>query len=221
MEKQKVVLIGAGSHAKVVADAIKASGKDQILGVVDPGVKPGEGWWSGIQGLPDVDSSEFARYECKRFVICVGDNVKRSRIVDRILERFSDAEFPVVIHPFTSVAPSATLGQGTVLFAGAVVCADAQLGEFCIVNTRATVEHETVVGDFVHVIAGVVMGGKVRIGDFSAIALGAILFRGISIGSHTVIGAGSVVTGNIPDGVIAFGSPCKVIRERSKEEAYL
>lgn len=36
---------------------------------------------------------------------------------------------------------------------------------------------------------------------------------GVSIGSNTVIGAGSVVNRNIPDGVVAVGNPCKVIRK--------
>jgi len=36
---------------------------------------------------------------------------------------------------------------------------------------------------------------------------------GVTIGSYTIIGAGSVVNRNIPDGVIAAGNPCRVIRK--------
>ena len=42
---------------------------------------------------------------------------------------------------------------------------------------------------------------------------GALILPGVRIGSRTIIGAGSVVTRDIPDGVLAAGNPCRVIRE--------
>lgn len=53
----------------------------------------------------------------------------------------------------------------------------------------------------------------VTIGDNVWIGGGAIIFPGITIGNNVTIGAGSVVTKNLPDSVLAFGNPCKVIRK--------
>lgn len=53
----------------------------------------------------------------------------------------------------------------------------------------------------------IVIGSDVWVGG------GAILCPGVTIGSKTVIGAGSVVTRDIPDGVLAAGNPCRVIRD--------
>lgn len=53
----------------------------------------------------------------------------------------------------------------------------------------------------------------VVIGDNVWIGAGALIMPGITIGDDTVIGAGSVVTRDIPAGVIAVGSPCRVVRE--------
>jgi maltose O-acetyltransferase len=55
-------------------------------------------------------------------------------------------------------------------------------------------------------------GKPVEIGDDVWIGGGAIILPGVRIGSRTVIGAGSVVTKDIPDGVLAVGNPCRVIR---------
>ena len=55
--------------------------------------------------------------------------------------------------------------------------------------------------------APVIIGNNVWIGG------GAIIMPGVTIGNNVVIGAGSVVTKNIPDNVIAYGNPCRVIRE--------
>lgn len=53
----------------------------------------------------------------------------------------------------------------------------------------------------------------VTIGDNVWIGGGVIIMPGVSIGNNVVIGAGSVVTKDIPDDVIAYGSPCRVVRE--------
>lgn len=41
------------------------------------------------------------------------------------------------------------------------------------------------------------------------------------VGNNTVIGMGAVVLNDIPDNVVAYGSPCKVIREREESDKYL
>ena len=56
-------------------------------------------------------------------------------------------------------------------------------------------------------------GKPVEIGSDVWVGGGALILPGVRIGSRTVIGAGSVVTRDIPDGVLAAGNPCRVIRE--------
>ena len=61
----------------------------------------------------------------------------------------------------------------------------------------------------------------VRISENAWIGAGAILLPGICIGKNTVIGAGSVVTHDIPDGVVAVGNPCRVLRKISERDRVL
>jgi maltose O-acetyltransferase len=56
-------------------------------------------------------------------------------------------------------------------------------------------------------------GKPIKIGSDVWVGGGAIICPGVSIGSKSIIGAGSVVTRDIPDGVLAVGNPCRVIRE--------
>ncbi len=60
---------------------------------------------------------------------------------------------------------------------------------------------------------GLELGSPIRIDDDVWVGGGAIICPGVQIGSQSVIGAGSVVTKDIPEGVIAFGNPCRVIRK--------
>ena len=55
-------------------------------------------------------------------------------------------------------------------------------------------------------------GAPVRIGSDVWVGGGALILAGVSIGDRAVIGAGSVVTRDIPDGMLAFGNPCRVVR---------
>ena len=53
----------------------------------------------------------------------------------------------------------------------------------------------------------------VAIGDNVWIGGNTVIFPGVTIGNNVTIGAGSVVTKNIPDNVLAYGNPCKIIKE--------
>ena len=52
----------------------------------------------------------------------------------------------------------------------------------------------------------------VKIGDNVWIGGNSVIFPGVVVGDNVTIGAGSIVTKDIPDNVLAYGNPCKVIR---------
>lgn len=59
---------------------------------------------------------------------------------------------------------------------------------------------------------------EVHIGNNVWIGAGALIMPGVTIGDNSVIGAGSVVTKDIPANVVAYGNPCRVIREISQHD---
>lgn len=61
--------------------------------------------------------------------------------------------------------------------------------------------------------SGAELGSTIRVGSRVWIGGGSILLPGVTIGDDAVIGAGSVVTKDIPPRVLAFGNPCRVMRE--------
>ncbi len=105
--------------------------------------------------------------------------------------------------------------------AGAVVNPNSNIGRHCIVNTNSSVDHDNHIHDFASVGPGAVTGGGVTLGTYSAIGLGACVAESVRIGKNSVIGAGATVVRDIPDSVIAFGTPARVIRSRALDEPYL
>ena len=96
------------------------------------------------------------------------------------------------------------------IMAGAVINADAVIGKHCIVNTGATVDHDCVIGDYCHIALGANVSGGTHIGEGTWIGVGACVIQCLNNGKDCMIGAGSVVVKDIPDGVTAYGNPCRV-----------
>lgn len=203
--KQTVYVFGAGGHGKVVADAIESNG-GYVCYVDDNPVgkrtmMPGE--------LPDS----------ARVALGIGDNFARERVVERLQKLEKRLIFPNVYHrdayKFMDLYESEFqhTHTGRVIMVHAVVNPGTKLGAFCIINTGATVDHDCVIGDYAHVGPGVNLCGGVQVGKRTLVGVGSCAVPKVKIGSDAIIGAGSVIVSDIPDGVLAYGNPCKVIKE--------
>ncbi len=196
-----VVVIGGGGHARVAISTLRAAGYE-VAGVFDDDPALLGTRVSGVPVLGPVGSIPDHSY--RSGIIAVGDNRTRREIAGRVRLQWVTA-----IHPGAHVDPSATLGPGSLVFAGSVIQADATIGGHVIVNTGAVVEHDCVLGDFAHVAPGVVLAGNVRVGEGTLLGVGTAVIPGVRIGSWSTVGAGSVVVRDLPGGVVAYGSPAR------------
>lgn len=195
---RKIYLYGASGHGKVIKESLEACG-NVVAGFVDDNKEVNE-----CAGYPVLHSAA----GCSPMIVSVGAN----RVRKMIVEKLGDVEFATAIHPSAVVSPSAKIGEGTVVMAGAVINADAVIGKHCIVNTGATVDHDVVLEDYVHVAPGVNISGATHVGEGTWVGVGSCVIQCLNVGKWSFIGAGSVVVKDIPDGVVAYGNPCKVIK---------
>jgi sugar O-acyltransferase (sialic acid O-acetyltransferase NeuD family) len=197
-------IIGAGGHAKVVVGALVSSGAT-IAGLYDDNPSRRGGF---IMGVPVVGScSDFAKVGAARAIIAIGSNAARRKIASLN----PAAEWVHAFHRTAWVDASARVGQGSVVFAGAVVQPDAVIGAHCIINTSATVDHDCVIRDFVHLAPGVHLAGDVSIEEGAFLGVGACVIPGIKIGRGAVVGAGAVVIRDVRDGATVIGVPAREI----------
>jgi len=219
--KPRLFIIGTGGHAAVVIDAVHKQGKYQIAGLIDDFKKVGtiaHGY------IVDYSINELADNAAKGIAddvflfIAVGDNYSRKQIKRKLP---AELKYATIIHPSASVSDNVTIGVGTFIASNATVNSGASIYYHCIVNTGAIVEHDSIVNPFASLAPSVTLGGRCVIGKASAIGIGATVSNGVYIGQRSVIGAGSVVLKAIPDDVVAFGSPCKVIHPRLESDKYM
>lgn len=203
-----LLILGAGGHGKVVADAALETGNwDEVVFLDDAWPEKNIiGCWPIVGNIQELHSW---RDRCKDAVVAIGNNQLRMRLQARLVtDGFNVVS---VIHPAATVSRYATLGVGSVVFAGAVINVDATIGDGAILNTSATVDHDCILGVGVHVSPGAHLGGGTKVGDYSWIGIGASVKHLTSIGSNTIVGAGAVVLGDIPDGVTAIGMPARPV----------
>lgn len=196
-------LYGASGHAKVIIDILHAQGT-RLDGLIDDDPAVGE-----LYGYPVFHGSS----DLFPIIISIGDNRVRRMISQRLQGVFGKA-----IHPSAIVSPSAIIGEGTVIMQGAIIQVDTRIGKHCIINTGVSVDHESVIGNYVHISPHSTLCGNVKVGEGTWIGAGTTIIPGVTIGQWCVIGAGSVVTKDIPDGVLAVGNRCKIIKKIDNRE---
>ena len=197
----KVFLYGAGGHAKVILDILKSNGVSVTeIFDDDPCIE-------SFMGIPV--SHGFIR---SPLIISVGNN----RIRKAIAEKINDDVFSSFFCDRSAViSDCATIEKGTVVMQSAIIQSSVRIGKHCIINTSASVDHDCNIQDYVHIAPGCILCGNVKIGEGSLIGAGTVVVPNIKIGKWTTIGAGSVVTRDIPDNVVAYGSPCKIVKHNS------
>ncbi|TCI22608.1 acetyltransferase [Exiguobacterium sp. SL-9] len=212
-----IVIFGAGGHAQVLIDILEVMGVYRIAGIYDDSPALLGKFIAGYPVLGFVDSKTVI----KKGIIGIGDNVQRERIAEHIKLHHPDFEFINAIHPSAVIGKNVTLGEGTAVMAGSVINPNAVTGPHSIINTMASVDHDCVLEPFASIAPGAHLGGNVHIGARTFIGMSATVIHGIHIGHDTVIGAGATVVKDIPNHVVAYGSPAKPMRGRVMNERYL
>ena len=122
-------------------------------------------------------------------------------------------KFMSVIYDGLDKSYMSKLGRGVLINSKVSIAAHTKIGDLVSINRNVSIGHHTTIGNYCSINPGSNIAGNVTIGNGTTIGMGVSIIDGISIGKNTIIGAGSVVTKDIPDNVVAYGSPCKVIRD--------
>lgn len=219
---ENILLFGGGLHTNYSIDIILKEGKYNIVGIVDSIKDIGtELYGYEVIGRQDKLKELVAKYDIHAGIITIGDNWSRKIVHDCLISQIPDFKFVNAIHPSTIIGMNVKLGVGIVAMAGCIFNPNSIVGDFCFFATGAQLEHDCRIGDYASLSAGSVTGGKVNIGKYSAITLGVIIMDRLNIGENTVVGSGSLVTKDLPDNVLAYGNPAKIIRTRTPGEKFL
>ncbi|QHA93683.1 acetyltransferase [Bacillus sp. N1-1] len=202
--RERLIIIGASGHGKVVADiALKMNQWKKIVFLDDYEQRKSALGFDVVGKSQDVinyvDSSDI--------VVGIGNNEIRQKLQSEIEEM--GASLPLLIHPNAVIGEQVEFGAGTVVMAGVVINCSTRIGRGCIINTSASVDHDNVIEDFVHISPGVRLAGSVKIESNTWLGIGSVVSNNINITSSTQVGAGSVVIKDINKAGTYVGIPVR------------
>jgi UDP-perosamine 4-acetyltransferase len=205
--KDKVIIIGASGHAKVIIDILKNNNEYELVGCIDSAPSSKK-----ILDLPilgtDEDLPKLLTQGITHTFIAIGDNRTRKKVAEKVTQ----LGFNLInaISRFSYISSTVQLGKGIAVMPGAIINVDSIIGDNAIINTGASVDHDGTIGAYSHIAPGTNLAGNVRFGEGVFCGVGCKIIPQITIGEWSIIGAGATVITDIPAHVTSVGIPAKI-----------
>ena len=204
---RKVVIIGAGGHAKVIADIIIKSG-DEVVGFLDDNIEKDTIVIDNYKVIGKTeDCLKLKENKELYFIIAIGNNFTRKDIAEKY-----NLNYYTAIHPTAVIGMQVQIEEGTVIMANTCINTNTKIGKHCIINTGAIDEHDNIIDDYVHISPNATLCGTVIVGEGTHIGAGSVIKNNITITNNCIIGAGAIVVKNIEESGIYVGIPAKLIK---------
>jgi UDP-perosamine 4-acetyltransferase len=211
---EKLIVIGAGGHARSIIDIIQQNNVYEVIGCIDNCY----GQRNSVEGMGNIPIigndnmlADLKRSGIRNCFIALGNGTLRVKLYHYILEL---GYTPInVVSQYAIVSPRVTLGKGICIMPGAILNVNVTIEDSCIINTKCSIDHDCTIGKNSHVAPGVTLSGAVKVGNNVHIGTGSCIIDGVSIGDGAYIGAGAVVVRDINPGVMAYGNPAREIRK--------
>jgi len=202
--KDKLIIIGASGHGKVVADIAIKMNKWQSIAFLDDdeSIKTS----MGLEVIGKT-ADAFTYKDEADFFVAIGNNSNREKIQDKLIEQ--GLNLVSLIHPSAVIGSDVEIERGNVVMAGVVINSSTIIGKGCIINTSSSLDHDNVLEDYVHISPGVRTAGSVRIGKGSWIGIGSVVSNKVNICSGCKVGAGAVVVKDITEPGTYVGVPVR------------
>ena len=207
------VILGAGGHARVLLDALRAAGDPGPLVILD---RDQTRWGQTFEGVQVAGGDDLlpslVQKGATHFLVglgSVGNNRPRLALFTKALDH---GLLPrSVIHPTAIISPTARLGLGVQLLAGCIINPGARLGDNVILNTGALVEHDCLIENHAHIAPRACLAGGVQVGTGANLGAGSLVRQGVKIGAWAQVGMGAVVTREVPHDAVVVGVPARPV----------
>lgn len=194
---KKIILIGAGGHAKSCIDVVETEKKFRIIGLVD---KKNNNNLLKYKIIGNNEDLKKIKTKADYALITVGQ-IKNASLREELFKRAKNYnfKFPIIISPYSYVSKHSLIGEGTIIMHMAIINANAKIGNNCIINTKSLIEHDVTIGNHVHISTGAIINGGVIIKNNSFIGSGSVIKQNVKIGENCFINANTFLDRDLKD----------------------
>lgn len=150
--------------------------------------------WLGLFQDYQVEEDDY-------FILALGNPVAKRKVVDLIRQK--GGKFITYIHPGSTVAKTAKIGEGCVIYDQTIIGPNATLGDFNLMTAQSIVSHDCHVGNY-NFFSTCLLCGYNNVGDDNYFGVRVTTMSSINIGNRTKIHAGMIVDKDVPDDSTLF-----------------
>lgn len=211
---KNIIIIGAGGVGREVSLIIEKINKLKatwnLIGFIDDNINGWNKIINGYQIIGGMDLLETLPLDTYVVIAIANYNLKK-KIVNKINNKF---KFATIIDPKVYIHDYMTIGEGTIIYEGAIITANIQVGNHVIISPKCGIGHDSIIKDYVSLLWNVNISGNDVIEEGVMMGSGSTIIQGKKIGKGSIIGAGAVVIDDIDSFTTAVGVPAKVVKER-------
>ncbi len=193
--KKKIILIGAGGHAKSCLEII-IENNYSITGFIDKNKKI-----ENFENFKLLGNDEILlenKYNNHLYFITIGqikDYKKRLSIFNKLKKL--KLKTCIIKSKSAIISKKTSIGLGTIIMRQAILNYNSSIGENCIINNKTLIEHDASIGNNCHISTGSIINGGVKIGNNVFVGSGAVIKEGVKIIDNSIISANSFIKNDI------------------------
>lgn len=224
---KNIVIIGAGGVGRETSLIIQKINELEptwnLIGFIDDNVNNWGRVVNGYSVIGGIDSLEVLPSDTYIIIAIANYEIKR-KIVNRINDKF---KFATIIHPRVWIHDYINVGEGTIIYEGAILTTNIKIGNHVIISPKCGIGHDSIIKDYVSLLWNVNVSGNDVIEEGVMMGSGSTVIQGKRIEKGSTVGAGAVVIDDIDSYSTVVGVPAKVIkvdygrRERENEESLI
>jgi acetyltransferase EpsM len=158
----------------------------------------------------DLLAEHIDRHAGGHYILSMSDQGLRRQCMRTAVE--SELIPTNIVHPQSSISPTAKLGKGIYVAAFAVISSGAMVDDHVVVNYQVVIGHDSEVNENVIVNPGAKIGGNARIGKRTLVGANSFVLQGQSVGEDVQIDAMTYVDRDIDDAMICSNRGMRVLK---------
>ncbi len=187
MIKKKILIYGAGGHARSCIEVIESQNRYKIIGLVGKEQELNKKVLGYKVIGSDKDLKKIKKIT-KNIVNGIG-SVRTNLVRKKIFLKLKSIgfNFPQIFASTSYVSDKAKIAEGTIIFHKAFINAGVFIGKNCIINSGSIIEHDSIISDHCNISTSVTINGNVKVGSNSFVGSGSKIIQSANISKNSLI----------------------------------